>query len=126
MQATKTARHVRIRFNLSHRHFMQWQIKTAEGVEHYDPASVTLTLHGAKLRNQPATARKIHGGDHKTVCAWVDCESVTITPATDPAPNGTPCEYNPRIAPFWRVEGKNADNTTHARLVSSGRRLYIA
>ena len=83
-----------------------------------------MRLTACKLRNQPALARKIHEGADKDVCAWVDCESVDVLPAT--AGGGDPVLYNPRRVPYWTNEsGDNLDNRKFDTLISDGRMLRV-
>ena len=117
----------KIRFHLGKgQHFMHWQVKdTATGeVTYHDPIQVDLCLVGAKLRNRPATAQKIHGGADKTVCAWIEAVEVLVT---TPIPQRGPqrARYNPRVAPYWRdPQGANIDGAEFDALYTHGGQIY--
>ena len=71
----------KIRFNLGRgENYMKWQLKgnNPKAVAHYDPEKYCLFLMGARLTNKPKTAKKIHKGAHKVVCAWIECDHVII------------------------------------------------
>lgn len=113
-----------VRFHLGKgENYGKWQVKCMAGVRYYDPATVSLTMLDCQLRNHPATARKIHGGADKKVCAWVDCNEVFVSPFGDSVP-GLPVSFNPKVAPHWRnFCGESIDNKRIDVLRSSGRQL---
>lgn len=116
-------RKVKLRFHLGHGpHFMHWQLTTAQGVEYINPSDVSIILTNCYLRNQKGAAQKIHDGAKKTVCAWVEAEGVTIGPLGNPC--GEPLEYNPRVAPNWRMMGDNVDGKVVQCVVTSGPKLF--
>ena len=129
----------RVRFHLANGpHFMQWQVtnKATNEVTYYDPAVTSLELFSAVLRNQPATARKIHQGANKSVCAWIDCASILVVSAGREIVQsceesldrlGLPCvRYNPRIAPNWVDDaGQNIDGAKFSQLSTIGRRVKV-
>jgi hypothetical protein len=112
-----------IRFHLGKgEHFGKWQVKSAVGVRYYDPASVSLTLLDCQLRNHPGTARKIHAGAHKKVCAWVEANDVLVSGPVEMA--GVSVSYNPKVAPHWRNQsGECIDNKRIEVLRSIGRQM---
>ena len=116
----------KVRFNLSAgQHFMQWQVKLYDRVRYYDPSSVTLVLHNCKLKNHAKTAQRIHAGENKSVCAWIECDHVEIL---DPIEQSTfPICYNPKKKPYWTdVSGRlNLDNLEFIKIVSTGRQLFM-
>lgn len=116
----------RVRFHLgAGPNFRKWQVTDLANrkVTYHDPAQVSLRLSGCRLRNRKATARKIHGGASKTVCAWIDCESVEVLPAT--GPRGNEVSYNPRVAPNWRDHlGKDIDGAGLDAIITSGRAAF--
>lgn len=124
-------RKIRVRFNLAKGpHYMKWRIenRTTKFVRYYDPSEFQLVMHDAKLRNQPATAKKIHAGAHKEVCAWIDCARVTVVNILsldfDMMVNAT-LSYNPRKAPYWiAADGTNVDNKEYKRLVTFNKFVY--
>lgn len=114
-----------VRFHLGKGdHYQQWQVKQGSIVRYYDPAHYTLTLLDCLLRNQPAAAARIHGGENKKVCAWVECNDVIAHEPTNPV--GLPVSYNPRVAPHWRnMAGMNIDGKRIEVLRSNGRQLVF-
>jgi hypothetical protein len=129
----------KVRFHLAAgEHFMHWQVtnKATGEVTYYDPAVTSLELFNATLRNQSGTARKIHQGANKSVCAWIDCTSVLvvranreIVQACEEALNklGSPCvRYNPKVAPNWIDDaGNNIDRAKFSQLSTIGRRVKV-
>ena len=113
-----------VRFHLARGpHFMQWQVRGPHGTTYHDPAEVSIVMTDCTLRNQPATARKIHAGASKAVCAWIKCRGLSVAPAVPIA--GPRVSYNPRRAPNWTDDaGGNIDNSTHPRLATSGKSVF--
>lgn len=104
---------------------MKWQLKAGQNVYYYDPDDTQLFLFNCILRNQQATAIKIHQGKNKTVCAWVDCDFVEVLPATSEIHDLELIQYNPKVVPYWRdSNGLNIDNFKFAQLRSFGKNLY--
>lgn len=127
---------IKCRFHLgAGEHFLHWRIenvKTKE-VNFYNPEQFTFTFLGCFLRNQKATARKINQGANKEVCAWIECDSVVVTPLLEPADlpleyiadNLTQVCYNPKVAPNWRVNDENADSKRFDKLVTFGSKVFV-
>jgi hypothetical protein len=116
----------KVRFNLSAgENFMKWQVKCGHVVNYYDPSDVCIVMTGCKLRNNPHTAQKIHAGENKSVCAWIECDQVEIMAASNNA--GFPICYNPRKLPYWTdVSGRlKLDNHEFHKIVSAGRTLIM-
>lgn len=119
-------RKVKVRFNLSAgKNFMKWKVQGPDGIQYLEPSEVTLKLTNCQLKNGRATALKIFNGAHKTVCAWVLCESVEITKA-QPMDEScmTQLKYNPRVLPYWTHDGVNADGSLYDTIVSNGKSLF--
>jgi hypothetical protein len=116
----------KVRFNLSAgENFMKWQVKDGHVVKFYDPSEFSLILTGCTLRNRAATALKIHAGENKSVCAWIECDNVEIVQSSNNA--GFPICYNPKRLPYWTdVSGRlNLDNHEFHKIVSVGRSLVM-
>ena len=81
----------------------------------------------ATLKNQRATAEKIHAGENKSVCAWVNCEEVHATKNSKLIIRGEDkMSYNPRRAPNWTDStGRNMDNMSFLSLTTCGRTIGI-
>jgi hypothetical protein len=82
------------------------------------------------LVDNKKTAQKIFDGVHKTVCAWVLCDSISINYLDQPdhriAPNPyQQLKYNPRVAPNWMLNIENMDNSSADRIYSVNNKLYI-
>ena len=126
----------RVRFHLGKGpHFGHWQITEhrADGTKHvqyFDPQVTQLWLFGAKLRNQRATAKKIHAGAHKKVCAWIEATNVWILsqPKLDTVFDSQRFQairFNPKIAPHWTdAQGGNLDGQSFDRLVTFGKGVF--
>mgnify|MGYP005989320439 FL=1 len=119
----------RVRFHLAQgRNFQNWQIKCGQSVEYYEPEDVVLVMENCKLRNQPTTAKRIFDGADKTVCAWIECDSVTIVPKADAPVDHVVgyLNYNPRHNPYWTVNfGAKADGKVFDHLITQGKRVAI-
>ena len=117
----------KVRFHLQKgENFMKWQIKDADGtVSFHDPSEVTLYMRGCFLRNRKGTAQKIYDGANKDVCAWVEAEEVVVMiPLKNPM-NSSNVAYDPRVTPYWRLNGENVDKTSYGELFTSGRKIFL-
>ena len=65
----------------------------------------TLLLVACKLKNRATASRKIFEGANKTVCAWIECDSVAVIQATDSAwavmDRANYYQFNPKHYPAW-------------------------
>lgn len=117
----------KLRFHLGQgAHFMMWQLKNRDEISYFSPEEVTIRAYNVTLRNAPKVAAKIHAGAHKTVCAWLDCEFIDISPAESIKTEGfTHLKFNPRIFPHWTVEntGWNLDGKIVGNIVTMGRNV---
>ena len=117
----------RIRFHLAKgKNFMKWQVKSPSGeVQFYEPSEVTIFMEGCVLRNQKGTAEKIFGGEDKTVCAWVDAVDLRVVaaPIKNIMSTSAVLHYNPRVLPYWNLDGKDIDKSKHTSLFTSNRHI---
>ena len=119
------------RFNLSAgENFMKWQIypkKSAKSsAKYYNPSTTSFVFHNAFLRNQCTTAQKIFQGANKTVCAWIEFDSMDIiSPSEVDVADLTSVNYNPKNAPNWIVDGQIADGQTFAKLITLDRKPFV-
>lgn len=122
----------KVRFHLAQGvNFMKWQVKDGSGnVEFYDPSKVSIKLTDCFLKNRRTTAEKIHQGENKTVCAWIECADVEIIPKVKIS-KGYNISYNPREQPNWMMKnedsfwhGEDIDQKEFDQIVSSGKKLY--
>ncbi len=118
----------KVRFNLGRgANYKKWQIRDENNQPtHHDPSKVTLVMSMCKLHNNKRTAKKIFKGAHKTVCAWIECESVDVV--YKEATIGTKdkqIRYNPSIQPNWTLDEVDVDGTNYDILYSNDIKLYI-
>jgi hypothetical protein len=114
-----------LRFNLAAgATFMNWQLidKVTGKKSYHAPNSVQFKLFDCKLVNQKATAKKIHAGAHKAVCAWIEFNWFELI---DSVNAGTLVAYNPRVVPNWTIEGDNVDDMIFESLATLGNRVYL-
>lgn len=120
----------KIRFHLARgENYQRWQIKTQDSVSYHDPEDVCIEMRNATLKNSRKTAERIHCGENKTVCAWVECDDVVVRAASYeavPDPDGF-LYYNPRKLPHWHDADRNdVDGKTFPVLVTMGRLVLKA
>lgn len=102
---------MRVRFNLGKKYYKKWQVTDGKEKVYYNPEEVMLVLRNCKLHNNKRVANKIYNGSNKTVCSWIECESVEVLEAKEL--KGSFIIYNPRIKPYWFNErGEDIDNKT--------------
>ena len=105
---------------------MKWQIKSADGVvEYINPKDFSLHLEGVTLKNSKSTAERIKSGSNKTVCAWMLVDGYRVTKTYKASMLGDELRYNPRVAPHWLLNGKDADGMRINKLVSNNNKLYL-
>ena len=117
----------KVRFNLgAGENFMKWKITDPEGNHTYhEPSEVVLKMTGCFLRNQKATANKIHNGAEKSVCAWVEAKEVKVLNQRQLQVAFDKVSYNPRVTPNWEMNGENVDGKTFEAMVSINRGLHL-
>ena len=100
----------KIRFNLGRgENYLKWKVTSPNGdVNYYEPNNVCLHMENCKLVNQQGTAKKIHDGANKTVCAWIESETVAILEPLNIA-QGIKVSFNPRVQPNWVCDGEIVD-----------------
>lgn len=100
----------KIRFNLGRgENYLKWKVTSPNGdVNYYEPNNVCLHMENCKLVNQQGTAKKIHDGANKTVCAWIECEAIAIFEPLNIA-EGIKVSFNPRVQPNWVCDGEIVD-----------------
>ena len=116
----------KVRFNLSAgENYKKWQIKNGKEVKFYDPDEVDIIMKNCRLKNRRQIAEKIFAGENKSVCAWIEAESVWVHPKTRVvSENIVNISYNPKKSPFWTNEdGDNLDDNRYALLHTSGKTI---
>ena len=117
-----------IRFNLGRgARFKTWKITSPNGKTQYlQPNEVCIVMHNCRLYNSKTTAKRIHDGANKTVCAWIEAENIEILGNVLKACESPKVKYNPRVSPNWVVNGENADNNIYNELFTIGREVILA
>ncbi len=121
-----------LRFHLgAGENFMKWQVKTKNSVSYYDPEDYIIVLSDCVFKNRKSVAKKIHDGDHKTVCAWVSGSLLSIDRRNGGWPSlqspFSPAFYNPKKVPNWvDGDGNNIDHLKASIVVTSGRNVYFS
>ena len=119
--------HYKIRFNLGRgENYEKWKITYLdETVEYFEPSEVTIVMKDCFLRNQKGTATKIYDGDNKKVCAWVEAKQLSIIKNIDIQYETIDhIRYNPRVNPFWTINGVNSDAKVIDEVISINRDLF--
>jgi hypothetical protein len=117
----------KIRFNLGRGvNYEKWKITYPdESVKYFEPSDVTIVMKDCFLRNQKGTANKIYNGDNKNVCAWIEAKQVEVINNSDIEYKTIDhIRYNPKVNPFWTINGVNSDGEVIVEIVSIGRDLF--
>lgn len=122
----------KVRFHLAAGdNYRQWQVKEGDKVNYYSPEEFTLHMMICELHNNPNIASKIYQGANKDVCAWIQCEILSISPRVELSQEKLrdnlfdPISYNPRVVPFWTDENRNnLDGELYLAIVTDGRNLW--
>ena len=114
---------IKVRFNLGRGvNYMKWKVEYPDGgVHYYHPEMIQMHMKGCILKNSRSTALKILNGNHKTVCAWVLCDKIEIFGTNVLWDNGRQVKYNPKVLPFWNIDGSKFDS-----MYTFGKKLNIA
>ncbi len=115
-----------VRFNLGAGvNYLKWKITSPLGVvEYLDPNKVSISMYGCKLVNQKSTAKKIHDGANKSVCAWIEAAEVHIGHCSIDTSLLTKVSYNPRVTPNWVMNNENVDKHLIDALITQGRSIW--
>ena len=131
-----------VRFHLGKGpNYICWQVKDyglnraanngRADIDYYAPSNVSLELTNCVLKNSEKTATKIFNGEHKTVCAWVECDMVDVHYKKNPAfsevdtKNLRKYKYNPKKNIHWFTSKQdNADNKQLFKMHTNSRALY--
>jgi len=117
-----------VRFNLGKgENYMKWKITYNDGrVEYHHPAEVQLLLHDCTLKNNRKAAQRIFTGEStKVVCAYVLCKGIEILTEDFIPETSAHLKYNPRVFPFWNLDGMNVDGNEYKELFSVHSKLYL-
>jgi hypothetical protein len=106
---------------------MKWKVMYNDGrIEYHDPSEVQLVLRKCILKNNRKAAQRIFNGETtKVVCAYVLCKEIEIV-REDFLPETTAhLKYNPRVLPFWNLNGMNVDGSEYKELFSVDYKLFL-
>lgn len=118
---------IKVRFHLgAGEHYQHWKIEYPDGVVKFiDPSDINFTMIECQLHNRKGTAKSIHVGGEKVVCAWVWCKSIHFGNIPDNKFKGLPLKYNPRVEPNWvDVLGQNVDGQKYGVIQTYGKNLF--
>lgn len=118
----------KVRFNLGRgENYRKWQVREKEGnklVGHYNPEKCHIKMIGCTLKNNKTTAEKIFKGARKSVCAWIECENLTVG-YYEPYKYTEQIKYNPKEAPYWTDRGgKDIDGQRLNELITIGKKVF--
>jgi hypothetical protein len=122
---------IKVRFNLGRgKNYKKWKVSVPDQPDQFfDPLEVTIILKNCKLVNNKKTAEKIFNGKNKSVCAWVSCSEVDVMAYSSVVKWGSvslrEISYNPKIAPNWVIDNRDADNENIDVIISCGKSLHI-
>lgn len=106
---------------------MKWKVQYPNGYVHFfSPDQTQLHMEGCILKNSRSTALKIFSGNHKTVCAWVLCDKIEIHDTNVLWDNGRQVKYNPKVLPYWNIDGTDVDGSKFKSMYTFGKKLNIA
>ena len=121
----------RVRFHLAKGDdYMKWQVfdKKNNRKQYFEPDLWSIEMIDCELGNYPTTAKKIHDGANKTVCAWVSCDDFRAwrVEVLKPSIDGlTHYKYNPRKNPHWFTDThNNRDGMKFKTMITDNRAVY--
>ena len=125
----KKKKRFQVRFHLGKGpNYMCWQVKDYG----LNPAANNGRPDTKCVRkNSPTTAKRIYDGEHKTVCAWVECDMVDVHYKKDPSfkevdtKNLRKYKYNPKKNLHWFTSKQsNVDDKELVKMHTNSRSLY--
>jgi hypothetical protein len=130
---------MKVRFHLQRGiNYKKWQVRDKDNnvgkdiVTYYDPDTDYLLMVDCKLKNSEKIATRIFNGSNKTVCAWIECESIELLSETEYDSNLNfnlnelvEIKYNPRDNPYWVLDDKNVDGYEIKSCITKGNKVYI-
>jgi hypothetical protein len=116
---------IRVRFNLGRGpNYKKWKVEFSKGqVEYFDPGQTSLIMQGCRLQNRQGSAQLIFSGRAKFVCAWIECDAISISEPVRPI--GQIVRYNPKIKPYWTLNEINSDGAQFDELTTADKKVYI-
>ena len=117
---------MKVRYHLQRGpNYKKWQFRHNDTVWYHDPAYRPIVIKNCRLKNNRRTAEKIYNGENKSVCAWVNFDSMELLQPGKKIEGMTKVHYNPREAPFWCVNGQNVDGYIFNELVLTGDGVFL-
>lgn len=113
-----------LRFHLGFgKNYFKWRLEDRQNnkVEFLDDTR-NFILYGCRLKNNKNSAEKIFNGSNKIVCSFVEFDYYEEAETIE---GTSPILYNPRIAPYWRLDGKDVDGLKFEKLYTFERRIYL-
>jgi len=110
---------------------MKWKVQYTDGTAKYhDPCNTQLVMTNCTLKNSRKTAEKIFQGQHKTVCAWILCETIEVNYDTfvayDINNENRRIKYNPKVNPHWvNVKETNMDGYQFSEIGTVDYKLFV-
>jgi hypothetical protein len=90
-----------------------------------NPEEQMIIMYGCYLHNSASRAQKIFDGEiYKERCAWVTCESYEVVDI-DAFDHSGEITYNPKVSPFFDLDGENVDKQEFDIIVMADSRLFI-
>lgn len=124
-------RDIKLRFHLGRgENYQMWQLTTEHGVRYFDPHEWSFLLNDVKLVNRKSTAVKIHGGENKSVCAWISAKNYVVLPAEFVRDADTSscnkASFNPKVKPNWIDQNEcDIDGAELNHVVTINRNVYF-
>jgi hypothetical protein len=123
---------IKVRVNLSRGpNYRKWKVQYPDGnIVYCDPTTTQLVMHTCTLKNHRKTAERIMTGSHKTVCAWILCDSIDVKEdsfnAYDIDHSETRIRYNPKVSPFWiNIKQTNIDGFKFSEIGTVDYKLFV-
>jgi hypothetical protein len=119
----------KVRFHLAQGpNFQKWQIRSKNSVRYIDPKKLSLIMWQCRLVNRPTTAKKIHEGANKTVCAWIVCKDFQICDTISMPSGWLQAKFNPKECTHWYIEDHptiNIDGFNSPLIYTYDRKVYV-
>jgi hypothetical protein len=121
----------KVRFHLGRgEHYYHWRVQSPEGiVTFYSPEKYNFLMYNCKLKNNAKTAEKIFNGKSKSVCAWIECETLELLDIIENKPALSRCKYeqlryNPKVSPHWLFRGSIVDNQIFHCCITNNNKIF--
>jgi len=118
----------KIRFHLGRGvNYRKWQVfSLTTDVKYYDPDKVCIIMKDCKLINKENPAKKIYEGANKSVCSWIECTDVEIDHRAIFRSSAIEVSYNPKVIPYWELNGDNVDGYEFTQLFTVNNSIRIS